>query len=225
MLYPKLPLQNLPQNLSKQEMRNPYIVIQDFFETYHLHDAINYLRKWLRSAFTRKSRLNKSQSLFLLDLQEQITRLLEAALLLKDDPSTDGKALNLTADDATLLNPALYYTPHKTVLAWDCFPRHLSRAEYANPYSVFEKCLEQLDLAGWRQLLKDLFYAATYDVNICEEVQDDDLYHTCRCLFKLLEACHLVKVREIDPGFSQEAAASAPVNPLPANTQAHVVNN
>jgi len=49
---------------------------------------------------------------------------------------------------------------------------------------VFEICLGQLDLDGWRKFLKGLFYTATYDTNINEAISDDDLYHTCQCLFK-----------------------------------------
>jgi hypothetical protein len=208
-----------------QEIRNPYIVIKEFFSCYDLPGARRDLDKWFRSAFAEKSRMGKKESLSLLDLQEHLIRLLEAAQLLNDDSANDEKALQLTADDAALMNTALYYNPRRNSLAWECFPRYLSRTEYANPYIVFEKCLGQLDLTGWRKFLKDLFYAATYDTQINEAVNEDDLYYTCKCMFKLVEACHLIKVREIDPGVSPEPAVPGPAGPTiskeelqPANT-------
>ncbi len=221
MSYPEYLFQNLPQNLTRPEMCNPYIAIAEFFSAYDLPGARRDLDKWFRSAFAEKSRLGKKESLSLLDLQEQLIRLLEVAQLLNDDSANDEKALRLTADDTVLMNTALYYNPRKNSLAWECFPRYLSRTEYANPYIVFEKCLGQLDLTGWRKFLKDIFYAATYDTQINEAVNDDDLYYTCKCLFKLVEACHLIKVREIDPGFPPEPGASRPVGPTLPNEEVH----
>jgi hypothetical protein len=225
MTYPDYVFQTLPQSLSMQEICNPYSVIEDFFSNYDLPRARHDLDKWFRSAFAQKSRLGKKESLSLLDLREHLIRLLEAAQLLNDDSAYDEKALQLTANDAVLMNTALYYNPCKNSLAWECFPRYLSRTEYANPYIVFEKCLGQLDLNGWRKFLKNLFYAATYDIQVNEAVNDDDLYYTCKCLFKLVEACHLVKVRDIDSGHLPVPAEPGPAGPIlsgeevcPANT-------
>jgi len=200
MSYPKPLFQNLPQNLSREEICNPTTVIKEFFNYSSLPDARHALDKWVRSAFAKRSQLGKKESLALLDLKDHLIRLLEAACLLNDDGGNGEKGLLLSSNDAILMNTALYYTHCKDLLAWDCFPRHLTLAEYANPYIVFEICLGQLELDGWRRFLKDLFFAATYDMQISEAVNDADLYHTCQCLFKLLVACHLIKVRDIDGG-------------------------
>jgi hypothetical protein len=217
---------NLPHHLTGQEMQNPHLVIKDFFSCYDLPFAILQLENWVRSAFAEKSRLSKSDSLLLLDIQEHLIRLLEAALLLDDESSSEGKTMDVqTAPDSTLLNTALFYTPHPTTQAWDCFPRHLSRTEYRNPYHVFTICLGQLDLAGWRKFLKGLFYAATYDTPISGAINDDDIQYTCKCLYKLLEACHLIKVREIDSNIAQEPIPAAPNGPRPSATALHAVYN
>jgi len=64
-----------------------------------LPDASKLLNKWFRSAFAEKSRLSKKEALSLLDLQDQLIRLLEVAQLLADDPTGAEKALDLDADD------------------------------------------------------------------------------------------------------------------------------
>ncbi|MBS1563252.1 MAG: hypothetical protein JST39_02635 [Bacteroidetes bacterium] len=200
MHYPEHSFANIPHHLTSTELKDPRLVIADFFSTYHLPDAIRELERWVRSAFAQKSRLGKNGSLSLLNLQELLIRLLEATLVLDDEPSPEEKVFDLKeAPDTTLLNTALFYIPHNNVRAWDCFPRHLSRVEYGNPYLVFARCHRRLTLAGWNKFLKDLFYAATYDTQINEAVNNDDLYYTCKCLFKLLEACHLIHVRELHP--------------------------
>ena len=219
MSYPEFPFQTLPQNLTVQEMRNPYLVIAAFFDMYHLPHASRLLDKWMRSAFAEKSRFSKTAALSTLNLVEQLIRLLEAGQLLNDDPTNEEKALERFAAHE-MTNTSSYYRPHKKLTAWDCFPRYLSTAEFANPYRVFEKCLGHFDLAGWRKVLKDLFFAATCNSLVTEVVSDDDIYTTQKYLFKLLYACHLIKVREIDPGISSVPETTNPKNPL--HPAAHV---
>ena len=178
----------------------------------------------MRSAFAEKSRLSKTETLATLNLMEQLIRLLEAGQLLTDDPAHEEKALEKFAAHE-VNNTGLYYRPHKRLSPWDCFPRYLSTAEFANPYRVFEKCLGHFDLAGWRKVLKDLFYAATSNSMITEAVTDDDVYATQKYLFKLLYACHLIKIREIDPGIPPVTEAINPKQPLHPVSALNVTSN
>ena len=100
--------------------------------------------------------------------------------------------------EPVLRNPALYCSKLYTgETHWDYFPRHLSRAEYLDPYWALEKCFQHKSSTEWKEFLMGLFYAAAKDDNtLAEDCHDADVYRSCRGLFKLLEACHLIKVRE-----------------------------
>jgi len=89
------------------------LLSKNFLATTVFRTPGSHLDKWVRSAFAQRSQLGKKESLNLLDLREHLIRLLEAAQLLNDDPANEEKALRLTADDATLMNTALYYHPQK----------------------------------------------------------------------------------------------------------------
>ena len=224
MSYPEYPFQNLPQTITVQECRNPFMVITAFFECCHIHQAVKLLDKWMRSAFAEKSRVGKTDTVSILHLQEQLIRLLEAGQLLNDDPANNEKALDRTTGP-DITNTELYYRQNKAVTAWECFPRQLSPAEFTNPYLVFEKCLGHFDLAGWRIVLKRLFHAAVSNGFITESVLDDDVYTTQKYLFKLLYACHLIKVREIDPNIPPAPEGTNPKHPLQPASQLSAVSN
>jgi hypothetical protein len=127
-------------------------------------------------------------------------KVIEAAELLTDEPGNREKGAVITpSSESDLLNPYFYCSQtQKEFPAWQCFPRHLSRSEYLDPYWVLEKCFQRKSSAEWRAFLMDLFCAASKNDNsIVDDTHDIDIYRTCRYLFKLLEACHLIKVREM----------------------------
>ena len=186
---------------------NARLVLQTFFdEDYGLAHARKRLHACLRSAFAHQSRLNKMEMLNMLYFIELFGKLIAAAEQLTTEPGNreKGSVINCL-NEHDLLNPALYCnnmpgppgSRQGLGNAWQCFPRHLSRAEYLDPYWALEKCFQRKNSGEWKELLMGLFYAAAKDENtIAEDCHDADIYRSCKGLFKLLEACHLIKVRE-----------------------------
>lgn len=73
-----------PYSLSKEEMENPYLVIDEIFDFAHLPDAKEILWEWMKTTVTgnfHKS-LNAREREAILVLYEKLDRLLEAAYLL-----------------------------------------------------------------------------------------------------------------------------------------------
>ena len=65
------------------------------------------------------------------------------------------------------------------------------------PYKVLNKCFRIKNLDEWREYTEHLFYAAAYRDSVYSVLPNTDIdpYIYNRCLFKLLEACHLLVVR------------------------------
>jgi len=184
--------------LQLQEIAQPMAVIDDFFVIENtLPKAVTLLHRWLRSAFAQKSRLNRADVLHLLYFQEQVVKLLEAAYVLYKNPAHAPEQFSAIAPAANnLLHPRHFCPPGVTGHeAWDYFPRHLSRAEYLQPLLAIEKCFAHASLPRWRQWLVELFHAATEHRAMATCTEEPDLYLSCRCLFKLIEACHLCWLR------------------------------
>ncbi len=131
-------------------------------------------------------------------LQPALLRLLEAATLL-------GKTCKATLadDEPDPMNPRWYLGRHTDKFThWDFLPRHLSQKQYRNPYHVFHQCTRKSTLPQWRALLEDLLAAASYcnmhgeDGCISYSDKEPSARAHCKRLVELVEAAHLIYVRE-----------------------------
>ena len=184
--------------LQLQEIAQPTTVIDDFFVLENtLPKAVALLHQWLRSAFAANSRLDRDGIVHLLYFQEQVAKLLEAAYVLHENPANtpdNFRSMPLGAKDVMLPK---WYCPAGVAGhdAWDYFPRHLRRNEYIHPLLAIEKCFAHKSLHHWRQWLLQLFHAATEHRPMMTGTDEADIYLSCRCLLKMVEACHLINVR------------------------------
>jgi hypothetical protein len=160
---------------------------------------MHYLQLWINTAFAYR-RFNHRTALEMLDIKSQLMRLLEAASILTDNGLSD-----IPDADTDLFNPRWYYDPSPGYTAWDFFPRHLSEQQYRTPYLVLEECTHKRTLPEWRSILDDLYDAACYrstngevhSGTIYQDTNEDNIRQRCRQLLKLVEASHLILVREI----------------------------
>jgi hypothetical protein len=198
MYYPDfLPHHRLPALLLEEEYNNPKLVIVQFFEASHLQDALAQLKFCLRAAFSNQ-RLRRRALLSMMSLKEDLLRLLEAATLLRDE----GKS-TIPDDDTEPLATRWYCASvGRDYTEWDYLPRHLSRKQYFNPYLVFKQCNKKSTLPEWRVVLEELLNAASYrnmegeDGCITYSNNEPNAYSQCKRLVELVEAAHLVYVRE-----------------------------
>jgi hypothetical protein len=194
------PIDFFPRCLLQDEIANPRLAIQRVFEEeINLMEARKYLEKWLVAIFYDKPVLDRNALMVLMGLQEMLLKLLEAAHLLQmEDPALREEIAITVMKGIGLPVPALYCgVMHKhSYTAWDYFPRHLNRKEFANPYRVFYKLCQYKRLPEWRNTLQHFFSGAVAGGPVYTYFEDENIYLTCKLLLKLVEAAHLVKVRE-----------------------------
>ena len=103
--------------------------------------------------------------------------------------------LSIGKDD--LFNPNLFCSWHADLTAWDFFPRSLSLKEYIDPYWAFKRFFKHLSLPEWKRELHDIVEYALVETSFPEACIDFDTLPIYFHLTKLIEAAHLIDVREI----------------------------
>jgi hypothetical protein len=89
-----------------------------------------------------------------------------------------------------------YYCSHlKTSTEWEDFPRFLSMKAFCNPYPVFKKFFKYQTLEKW---LRDWEEAVDCALSECSGGMEIDMIGTYTHLAKLVEAAHLINVREVN---------------------------
>ena len=194
------PVDFFPRCLLQDEMAAPRLALQRVFEEeLNMVDARKYLEKWLSCVFYDNYAPGRKFILVLMGFQDVMLKLLEAAYLLQLEDPALRESTSITVIKSTGLPvPALYCgMAHKHYTAWDYFPRYLSRKEFADPYRVFYKVARYKKLPEWRDLVQHLFSSVVSGKRIYTCCEDENFYITGRLLLKLVEAAHLVCVREI----------------------------
>jgi hypothetical protein len=141
----------------------------------------------------------KSKSpISLILLYEQILQLIEATWLIKQlDYAGRLGILSPHLNKERLNDLDLYCKPAFQPNAWDYFPRALNRKQYRNPYKTFTKFFKYSTLAEWKEKLHDALH---YSLESWEEEGSVDLMEDIliikKHLDKVVEACHLIAVRE-----------------------------
>ena len=200
MYYPNhQPYHNLPLLLDENECKNPRKVIPAFFDCYGYPCTMHYLQLWFNTAIAHR-RFNHRTVLEMLSLKSELLKLLEAASIF-----TDNGRSNIPAKETDLFQPRWFYDyiePGHT--AWDYFPRHLSEEQYRRPALVLEECRTKRTLPEWRSILDVLFFSAchrsanneNYSGSIYQVTYENNIGQRCRQLLQLVEAAHLIDVRE-----------------------------
>ena len=173
---------------------NSHAFISSFFDDdFKLPEVIALLHRWLGAAFSRRSRLEKKDMIQLAYLKEKYCRLIEAAATLSEYASNQEDSLE---NEVSLLEPRDMIANMKRGLdLWDSFPRYLSRVEIINPYHALRECFDYKAPGEWCRFLEELYEAAGNRRSVAELSAEPDLYYVCCNLFKLLEACHLIKIK------------------------------
>jgi hypothetical protein len=138
----------------------------------------------------------------ILNAYENIERLIEAVFLINSNKNNAEEAnASLSTDEniiqQAVVDPALYCGWHDKRKAWEFFPRHLSKKEFINPYTVFQKFFKFHDLATWREELHELFFCSLISDSTVRTGIDLDYLGIYKHLQKLIEAAHLIDIREI----------------------------
>ena len=184
----------LPTSLwYKQEITDPYQVIAEFFCSAALPSHRKCIKDVLKAAagnfIWRKH--NPGDLLYEFKMIESV---INAAYLI----NKENKTSPLTISKENSFNPNLFCGWHVHSTPWDFFPRFLSFKEYANPYVAFKRFFKYLPLAEWKNELNDLLEHAMVETSLSDAGIEKDMLSLYLYLSKLIEAAHLIDVREIN---------------------------
>lgn len=202
------PWDNLPLRLTTEEISQPHSVIRDFFSTFDMPRAKNQLDKWINA--TCKDKPCKLPPARLLFLYEKLHNLIAAAHLIHQLDNSRARAVITAEEDTNLLCPELYtallpvhrQAPICHLKQWEDFPRHLTRSEFLNPYKVFARFFKYRPLGQWWQVTYRLFSMGLSRESFVDDCLDIEIIRVHSLLIKLIEAAHLIDVRELRGDFS-----------------------
>lgn len=177
----------------KETITDPYQVIAEFFTAADIASYRKCIRDVLKAACSNHIWKKENPGELLYEFQK-LESIINAAYLLNKEKKKS--PLNIRKDN--LFNPNLYCGWQGNSTEWDFFPRLLSFKEYSNPYLTFKRFFKYLPLSDWKQELKDLMEYALVQTSFSEAGIEKDILSMYFHLTKLVEAAHLIDVREIN---------------------------
>jgi hypothetical protein len=170
---------------------DPYQVIAEFYST----DDVASYRKMIREVLTIcsiKQVYDRYDPGVLLSYFKRLKSILNATCTINYEKKEN--PINISPSDVFNRN---YFCGHLTYVSdWDYFPRTLSKKEYFNPYQAFNRFFKYQSLENWKIILDDVLHYALIKESFSyagEEMNTVALYFQ---LTKLIEAAHLVDIRE-----------------------------
>lgn len=176
--------------LSRKET-DPHQVIAEFFSVFSLTGIRQTIKGLLLSAY-RKKIYNKRAPCDVLFDMKVLESLIRAAHLLTEKK----RKTPIKVNDSDLLDKKFYCGRHAFSTEWDFLPRTLSVNEYKNPYLAFKRFFKYQDLPQWKKDLEDILHTSLSRSKEVSEMNVELLpvyFH----LTKLVEAAHLIDIREI----------------------------
>lgn len=165
---------------------------QVFAECFQFAD-IGSFRKTIRQVLlsAAKNKVHqKEEPASVLDLFKVVTSVMLAARELCRQKKRSG--LQLQPEQFT--DKRLYARPDAGCAAWEYLPKHLSAKEYQNPYAVFYRFFRYQNAKQWQQSMEHIL---TYALSNCSEDIELNLLKLYLHLIRLMEAAHLIDVREV----------------------------
>lgn len=177
----------------KEEIADPYQVIAEFFSA---ADVVSH-KKTIKAAISAAgsdricNKQNPGDLLYDFKLLESV---INAAYLIDKEK----KKSPLRIDNDNVFNPNLFCGWHNGLTQWDYLPRMLSFKEYINPYLVFKRVFKFMPLIEWKRELNDILEYALARNSFWDAGIDFNTLPIFTHLTKLVEAVHLIDVREIN---------------------------
>jgi hypothetical protein len=174
-----------------------YNRIHEFFDVCNVEHALNYVHSILEASVDYKIWRKEAPS-SLLFFMENFTSLYTAAFSIHynyskrsgaviDPPDNGVPDISITRD---LMDERMYQSS-----VWSKFPRHLTEAQYHDPYKAIKKFCTYMAEPEWNSYLKDVTEFALSKDTL------DEVYHRYNILtvrlrmMQLIEACHLIEIR------------------------------
>ncbi len=167
---------------------DPYQVFAESFSMAGLAHLRSFIKKILHYAEANEIYRKESPCDALLCMRV-IRSLIKAADRLKE--KKNGPIIDSAED---VFNKKYYCSHYLTSSQWEDFPRFLSLKEFCNPYKVFKKFFKYQDTHAWLHDLQE-----TVDCALSKNIGELGLEMIAiySHLVKLVEAAHLINVREV----------------------------
>ncbi len=167
---------------------DPYQVLAEIFAESDFYSLKLTVQRVIESAMSKGIYDNRPPADVLL-LMRRMVSIIRAAHVLKDV-----KRSKIEVEEKELMNPAFFASNRMFQDAWMDFPRYLSKKEFCNPYPVFRRFFAFVPLDIWLD-----YWIKACDRALCPERSTYPLSELkiCTQLLKLIEAAHLIDVREV----------------------------
>jgi hypothetical protein len=172
-----------------QVIKDPYQVFANCF----CFADISSFRKTIRQVllFATKSKIyNKQEPAALLARFKAVKSIILAAN--KINKAKKSGSLNLSLKQ--FAGKRFYARPYATCPEWEYLPKMLTTKEYQDPYIVFKRFFKYQPVDKWRE---DLDLVLDYALAAYSEGCDLNLLQLYFHLTRLMEAAHLIDVREV----------------------------
>ena len=173
----------------KPDINAPRDIIVDFFYNDDLGSYRKIVRKFLSAACTDGIYRDCDPGDLLFDIK-LLLGLINATFLLRAEKVGDRTPV------VDVFNTKFYCRGADPEVAWRAFPRTLSFKEYENPYRAFRRFFRCRSITEWQELMDDLLGFALCKDSILEVNIELDILSIYFHLVKLIEAAHLIYVRE-----------------------------
>ncbi len=198
---------NEPQHLGdllhdEENFSDPYQVIARFFDFAGIASHRKTIITWME-AVNKNDYWRDSCPSDLLFYYKKIMALIRAAYQIYKENKRGKTASDLLKEkgyavETNMLHPALFFGWGRYSTIWEHFPRHLNLDEYNDPYLVFPQFFAFYEPDEWQEELSELLSDALSSDNPAEIFNNDrDMLLIQKNLLKLVEAAHLIDVREV----------------------------
>ena len=177
----------------RERITDPYQTIAEFFSFADVASQRKHIITMLKVACSGHSwrKTDPGDLLYHLKIIESV---INAAFLINKEKKQS--PLDITQKD--IFNPNLFCGRHAHNGEWDYFPRVLSFKEFSNPYLAFTHFFKYLALSEWKSQLQEILQYALVEDSLFASGTDMDILSIYIYLIKLVEAAHLIDVREIN---------------------------
>lgn len=169
---------------------DPYSVIAEVFSAADIQSYRRFVTDILLYSSSKKL-YQKERFGGIMYYLDRLSCLLEAGFAIRKQV----KKCHLDVRNEDLLNRHFYSLSEATENAWAGFPRSLTRADFFDPYKALKKVFKVRNPDTWSFVLKEMAdFACGY---YWEATPDNNTLEVYLSISKLLEATHLIYVREI----------------------------
>ncbi len=196
-LHPLFSYVFYPHCLTSEETSDPFIVLYNFFQMAHLPTVKKEISAWMETVNNGLIG-RRHEASTLLTFYESLNKLIHAAFIIREMDHSNRPA-NLTGvlePDKDHVPETKYYALEGAKDTWELFPRSLSKEQFINPYLVFKDFFAFWSLTEWKEELHNMLHLSFSDSTLEDTGEVVDLLNIKSHLDQLVEACHLVLVRE-----------------------------